>query len=360
MGEKKKKRRWYKVFVATVAAVVAVFSVVSLIFIKLQFDDVFKRTVEPKYSAYLRYEDVADQYERELIRFRSGKNELQGYHYGIQNAKGIVVIAHGQGGGAENYFPETMYFVDHGYQVFAYDNTGCFQSEGKSGKGLSQSVLDLDAALTFLEGEERFAGLPVFLYGHSWGGYAVTAIFGFDHNITASVSLSGYNRPVEMAMSWGEGMLGSFISLEYPFLWLYEKTVFGKYGNLAAVDGLNRTNTPVLVIHGTGDEVIPIDGPSVLACREEITNPNVQYKIYSEEGHNGHNNLKASAAGIAYRELMNEEYAALYEEYGGEIPDEANAAWYGLVDKRLASELDETFMGDLLQFYEDAVVRGRD
>lgn len=41
------------------------------------------------------------------------------------NQKGLIVISHGMGGGAEGYMAETLYFVNHGYQVFGYDNTGC-------------------------------------------------------------------------------------------------------------------------------------------------------------------------------------------------------------------------------------------
>ena len=62
-------------------------------------------------------------------------------------------------------------------------------------------VLDLDAALTWVEGERRFDGVPVFLFGHSWGGYAVTAIFHFDHDIAASASVAGFNEAMPMIRS---------------------------------------------------------------------------------------------------------------------------------------------------------------
>ncbi|MCM1054417.1 MAG: lysophospholipase [Bacteroides sp.] len=152
-------------------------------FVKANFDDVFSRTVLTDLTVYLRYSDVEDEYSRELLSFRSGENILQGYLYGAENTKGVVVICHGLGGGAEDYLAETLYFVDNGYRVFSYDNTGCYRSEGSNCIGLPQSVIDLDAALTYIEQEPRFNGLPLLLYGHSWGGYAVAAIFGYDHNI---------------------------------------------------------------------------------------------------------------------------------------------------------------------------------
>lgn len=351
----KKKRRWPKVVLIVAVVFLLAFSAVSMIFIKQNFDEMFQRTEEPKYTGYLRYSDVEGKYGRELLTFQSGGVSLQGYLYGAQNRKGVVVISHGMGGGAVSYLAETLYFVDHGYQVFGYDNTGCYQSEGKGGRGLSQSVLDLDAALTYLEGESRFDGLPVFLYGHSWGGYAVTAIFNFDHTIAASASVSGYNKPMDMVLEWVEGMMGGFAYVEYPYLWLYQQMVFGKYAQLTAVEGINRTDTPVLLIHGEADTVISIDGAGIMARRDEITNPNVRYKICSEPQQNGHNNLFRSRSGIEYTEGLNEKYQEIYDRYDGEIPDGIQAEWYEKADKAKSSELDEEFMGDVLRFFEESV-----
>ena len=59
--------------------------------------------------------------------------------------------------------------------------------------GMAQSAIDLDAALTYIESNDELNGLPVLLYGHSWGGYAAAAVLGSDHDIKASVSISGYS-----------------------------------------------------------------------------------------------------------------------------------------------------------------------
>ena len=216
----KTKRKVLKIVGIVLAAAAVIFSVVSLIVVQILFDDTFSRT-EPReqgHTAYLRYWDVEEQYAREAVSFLSGKNRLYGHLYGAGNPEGLVVISHGMGGGEESYLAEALYFVDHGYQVLCYSNTGCWDSEGENCIGLNQSVLDLDAALTWVESENRFDGVPAFLYGHSWGGYAVTAIFHFDHEITASASVAGFNKAMPMILEWGEGMLGSLVYVEYPFI----------------------------------------------------------------------------------------------------------------------------------------------
>lgn len=350
------RKKALKIIIAVMAAVLMVFSVISLIFIKVNFDDMFGRTEMRKYSAYIRYGDVEKQYERELLSFMSGENRLQGYLYGADNANGLVVISHGMGGGAEGYMAETLYFVDHGYQVFGFDNTGCYQSEGKNCIGLSQSVIDLDAALSYIEQEERFDGIPVFLYGHSWGGYAVTAIFNYDHDIAASVSVAGFNKPMEMILEWAEGMMGGFACVEYPYIYLYQKLLFGKNANMSAVDGINSTDTPVLIIHGSDDTVVGYEGAGIIAYRDSIDNPNVQYRICSKEGQNGHNNLFVSSEALSYADEMNALYEKLCEQYGDDIPEEAEEEFYAGINKWKMSELDADFMQDVLAFYKNAAV----
>lgn len=346
------KRKVLKTIAVVLVTFVVVFSVISFVFIKMNFDDVFGRTELGEYTAYLRYEDVEEQYDRELLSFVSGENQLQGYLYGVENTKGLVVISHGLGGGAESYMAETCYFVDHGYQVFGYDNTGCYRSEGSNCVGLSQSVLDLDAALTYIEHEERFKEMPVFLYGHSWGGYAVTAIFNYDHDIAASVSVAGFNEPMDMILEWTIDMMGGFAYVEYPYIYLYQLMLFGKNANMSAVDGINRTDAKVLIVHGNEDTTVGYHGAGTIAYRDDITNENVQYKICDRKNQNGHNNLFMSLDAIAYSEEIDAEYEKLYEQHNGDIPNEIEAQFYSNVDKAKMNELDDAFMQDVVAFYE--------
>ncbi len=351
------KKKLLRNILIIICAFLVVFSVASFIIVKVNFDNIFCRTAPEKYSAYLCYEDVEDEYERELLTFNSGENKLQGYLYGAENTKGLVVVSHGLGGGAESYLTETLYFVDHGYQVFAYDNTGCHESEGDNCVGLVQSVIDLDAALTFVEGEARFEDLPVLLYGHSWGGYAVTAIFNYEHDVAAAVSVAGFNDPMTMIMEWGENMMGGFIHVEYPYIYIYQRMIFGDKISMTAVDGINNTDTPVLIIHGTEDETIGFDSAGTIAYKDEITNPNVQYKICDKEKQNDHNRLFTDIDAIEYIDEQNEIYRDLYKQYDGEIPDDVKADFYAGVDKDKVNVMDEEFMQDVLKFYEEAVTK---
>ena len=344
MKAAKKKNIW-KIVGIVLAAVVVVFSIVSLVVVQVLFNDTFSRT-EPReqgLTAYLRYWDVEERYEREEVSFLSGKNRLYGHLYGAGNPGGLVVISHGMGGGEESYLAEALYFVDQGYQVLCYSNTGCWDSEGKTCVGLNQSVLDLDAALTWVEGESRFDGVPVFLYGHSWGGYAVASIFHFDHEVAASASVAGFNEAMPMIIEWGKGMLGPLIYAEYPFIWLNQKLTFGETFGLTAVDAINSTDTPVLILHGDQDETVGYDTVSIISQKDSITNPNVEYVVCGKPGQNGHNNLFQSLESMAYHDAQNEIYGRIYDQYDGEIPEDVQREFYAGTDPFLTSELDSEF-----------------
>lgn len=354
---KTRKKNVWKIAGIVLAAVVVIFSAVSMIITQSILDDTFSRTTprEQGHTAYLRYWDVEDQYDREAVSFLSGENRLYGHLYGAGNTEGLVVISHGMGGGEESYFAETLYFVDHGYQVLCYSNTGCWDSEGKSCVGLNQSVLDLDAALTWVEGEGRFDGVPVFLYGHSWGGYAVAAIFHFDHEIAASASVAGFNAAMPMILEWGEGMMGPLVYAEYPFIWLNQKLTFGKTFGLTAVDAINSTDTPVLVLHGDGDETVGYNTVSIISQKDRITNPNVRYVVCDKPPQNDHNRLFQSLESIAYHDELNEIYEELYERYDHQIPEDVEREFYANADKFRASAIDTDFMDSVLAFYQEAV-----
>lgn len=348
-AEPKRRRKLGRIILISVCAFVLVFSIVSLLIAKNVYDSNFGRAEPPKYTAGLRYTDVTG-YDRTDVSFMSGDNKLAGYIHGEENHKGLIVIAHGLGGGAESYFPETMYFVDHGWRVFAYDCTGSYNSEGKSTKGLPQSALDLDAALTYIE--QQNWGLPTMLYGHSWGGYAVTAVLNYEHDIHAVVSIAGYATPMKLLYEQTQNMMGWFATITYPYQWLYQRMLFGDAADLSAIDGINNSGVPIMVIHGSEDEMIRYDGAGIIAHQNKITNPNVIYKTCDVENQNGHNNLFKAQAQRAYSAEVNEEYKAIYDSYGGNIPDEVNTDFYAGLDKYLASELDESFMSEANTFFE--------
>ncbi len=351
----RKKGRLLKVMMIVVISAVVIFVVVSFALINHYMKQYFSRSEQKQYSEYMRWADYED-FERETVTFPSGDETLTGYIYGMDNAaKGLVVISHGLGEDSEGYIGETKYFVDNGFMVFAYDNTGSGVSTGDSCIGLVQSVIDLDNALTYVEQNPVFRGLPICLYGHSWGGYATTAILNYDHDIIAVASLAGYNDSLEEMMYVGKSLLGSFVYVEKPFVWLTLRMTFGDRMNLTATSGINRAeHTAVMIIQGDQDDFVGFDGPCIYANRDKITRDDVQFVLLEGREH-GNLMMDHSEERLAYMEQLNQEYNLILEEYANEVPDEIAKEWNDTIDKELTSQLDEELFEKILDFYMEAI-----
>ncbi|MFP4461248.1 MAG: alpha/beta hydrolase [Thermotogota bacterium] len=333
------------------------FSIISMIVVIVIYNGQF-----PRYDRHdltvttgLIYDEFEGQYPRKLVSFKSGKNRLQGYVYGQDQDQGLVVVAHGIGGGADTYLAQITYFVDQGWRVFAYDATGSFDSEGKTTKGFPQALIDLDAALAFINTQEDFAKLPILLFGHSWGGYAVANILHYDYDIASVATVSGANSPMEMIIEQGQRMMGGFIYTQYPYLWLYQSLLFGKTASLNAVDAINGSDVPVFIIHGTEDDFVDYAGSSIISNINTITNPNVRSLSLTEPGSNGHNDLFRSDAAMAYIDKLNIDYRKLYDQYEQNIPYEIKQNFYSQVDRFLAQDINRELMDEIHAFFMESL-----
>ena len=135
---------------------------------------VYNENVNQRFESYeplmLHVEDF-DGLQCTKYKFPSDKRQmLAGFLYSSGgHQRGIIIIAHGYGGGQNSYMDCANYFAQHGYYVFAYDATGNDDSEGEGVGGFPQGVVDLDHAISFVEKSGNFPDLPIGLFEHSWG-----------------------------------------------------------------------------------------------------------------------------------------------------------------------------------------------
>ena len=67
-----------------------------------------------------------------------------------------------------------------------------------------------------------------------------------------------------MILEQGSHMLGPVIYAQRPFLWFYQWLLYGKTASLTAVEALNKTSVPVLIVHGTADTVVDYYGNAII------------------------------------------------------------------------------------------------
>ncbi len=354
----KKKQKLLKTIIISVISTVICFSAISLLVINHYFGEIFSRSELSEYSRYIRYDDIKEEVPKYDISFDSHGTTISGHVYGNGN-KGLVVAVHGLNSNEEETMDIIHYFCKEGWTVMSYNHSGCYLSEGESQRGLAQSMIDLDSALTFCENDERLKSLPKVLVGHSMGGYAVCSVLNFNHNVKAVASFSGYNTPYEELCFFVRKFVGdAFATLQYPYMWLYNAFLFGDKADISAVNGINKSGIPVMLIHGNDDTTVPHDSAGIIAHKDEITNLNVKYILRTEEVVNSHTKVFYSLPASEYSKDADKLLKELEEKYGDEIPDNELKKFYDSIDKFRMSELDSEIFSSINEMFLKAVAEG--
>ncbi len=286
--------------------------------------------------------------------FESNKGQtLVGYKYHktLEPPKGLVVIAHGLGGGGHNPYLEVVdYFASNGYAVFAYDATGNNESEGNSVKGLPQGLIDLNYVLDFIYETSDFDGLPVMLFGHSWGAYSAGSVLNLHPEVKAVVMVAGFNQSMDIIMEEGRRIAGDVIDSLLPYLSLYERLKFGKYSSYTCIQGFNKSEAGVMIIHSSDDAMISSDLSYDIFYELYQDNPRFHFINYDNRGHDY---VYYSDAARAYKDQFNQGFQDYVNSLEGDLTPELKASYLQEhLDKKTIYELDQDLMDRILRLYD--------
>ena len=171
MKSSKRNKKILK-FIRVIVICVLSLSMVMFCAIFIAHSFVFSRADYDQYDTehYLLYEDIdVEKYPREQIFVQSQENTISAFYYPTTESKGLIVVAPGHRDSNDIKLYEICYFVDAGYSVICVDYTGYYSSGGDSMRGYSQCVYDLDALLDYIEANEKFQNMSIYLFGHSMG-----------------------------------------------------------------------------------------------------------------------------------------------------------------------------------------------
>ena len=138
--------------------------------------------------------------------------KLQGYFYSYEKPipNKLIIFEHGMGGGHRSYFREIETLAKRGYMVFAYDHTGCMESEGENTRGFAQSLNDLDCCIKALKKVDFLKGFDISVMGHSWGGFSSMNIPALHPEISHVVAMSGFVNVSEIIRQVFFGVKGFY------------------------------------------------------------------------------------------------------------------------------------------------------
>lgn len=259
---------------------------------------------------------------------------------------GLVVFAHGMGGGHRSYMTEINTLAGSGFAVLAYDNTGTMASQGRSLGGFYQAVRDLRSALAFVRGSPEWSGCPVVLVGHSWGGYAVCQALAFEEKaIAGAVAFSPPDSAAGALCAGLKGMTGIPMGWMRPAFWAASVLRDGWDARRSGTSILTGTDVPVLLLHGDADRSVPLPY-SPLSSAAVRGKANITALVYEGRGHN----VYQTAESEKYLGDVMNAIAAAKKRYGrAGIPTEEKTRLYS-IDYQLITQEDASVMETVTAF----------
>ena len=99
-------------------------------------------------------------------------------------------------------------------------------------------------------------------------------------------------------------VIGDIAYTNYPLLWLYQVSLFGTEAvNISAVQALEESKIPALIIHSAEDEVVPADRFSIIS-RVESTDYITEIPGFDTKNKDSHTGILFDNDGKANKELF--------------------------------------------------------
>ncbi|WP_445250052.1 alpha/beta hydrolase [Microcoleus sp. OTE_8_concoct_300] len=198
---------------------------------------------------------------------------------------GVVLYLHGNGSNVGANVEHANRFHRLGWSVFAIDYRGYGKSQGDF-PSESQVYEDAQLAWDYLVKQRGVNPNQIYIYGHSLGG-AIAIDLAVRHPEAAGLIVEGSFTSTRAMVDFQKGLFWLF-----PIDWLLTQ----RFDSLSKVD---RLQMPVLFIHGTADNVVPVEMSKKLF--DAAPEPKQLYIV--PDG--GHNNV-AQIGGAEYLQIVSQ------------------------------------------------------
>ena len=286
-----KKQKLKKVSKGIGVAII-IYIMVSILATKIVYDFVFQRQPAQIVQNVHHYKNNSDVTYKSFS-YSCGDSILRSTLYSQKQPNNdLIVIVPGFNAQKTTYEGIIFSFVKEGFDVFAFDPTGHGESGGKSSMGFPQIINDIDSTLDFINNNNDFKYDNIFLLGHSRGGYGVCCTMNNYPNVAAAVSVNGVDTSMDAIMAYSTQYAGKIAYANYPFLNIYQDIIFGREtSSKSAIEEINKSKIPVLIIQSENDEQIPKDKYSIYSNKQKSTAQNTEFLLYNKTGYDGHSSI---------------------------------------------------------------------
>lgn len=193
----------------------------------------------------------------------------------VRPPRGVVVMLHGGPAGAwhENFSPFVAALVAGGLAVALVNPRGSSVLDGglpplRPGRFGVDDVADVAGVCESLRADGPTAGLPVILFGHSYGGFLAYRAAALFAGVSGLVLSSAYTDPRDLLGS-PDRDVRRFVEHAWP-----ELPTGGRAGGFPV---------PALVVHGEHDRTLPL--PIVEQAYGRESRPDSTFRVLPGEGH---------------------------------------------------------------------------
>ncbi len=162
---------------------------------------------------------------------------------------GAVVHFHGNFGNVSNHYTQSQFLMKHGFDVLVFDYQGFGGSAGKPTP--KRTIEDGQAVVRYARENLRNPDGGVFIFGQSLGGAVGLVVMSTETFVQAGV----FEAPFSSYRSIARHAIGKAWIL-WPIYPIYPFLVGTKYDAIKYVDKISPR--PLLFIHGSADEIVPL------------------------------------------------------------------------------------------------------
>ncbi len=196
----------------------------------------------------------------ELVRYPSANGKMLSalYFKTDQKPKGTIVHFHGNFGNVSNHFPLSLFLLNYGFDVLAFDYEGYGLSEGKPTP--RHVVEDGKASVHYAQTHVRHPGTGVAIFGQSLGGATGIVVTAEEPLVKAAV--------IESAFS-GHAAMTRAVLRRHVITWpLYPIMPLFMNRSFDAIRHVDRVSPrPLFFIHGDQDTIVPVQMSQDLYAR---------------------------------------------------------------------------------------------